>query len=191
MNCKLCGKDEKLIKAHIIPESLWPHRKLGGKQVVYSSLSKYYPKKSPKGIYDTTILCENCEKRFSPWDGYAQSLLLSDFKDNYIIENGKKVCFEIKDYAYAKLKLFFISLLWRASVSTHEFFQGVNAGNYENQLRNMIIKNDPGNEDSFSVLLARWDDAAIKQGIGMGILSPWKRRFSGINYYSFYFGLSR
>jgi hypothetical protein len=83
MICKLCGKDEKLIKAHIIPESLWPHRKQGGKQIVYSSIHKYYPKRSPKGIYDTKILCEHCEKQFSPWDDYAQSLLLSDIENNY------------------------------------------------------------------------------------------------------------
>jgi hypothetical protein len=135
MICKLCGKDEKLIKSHIIPESLWPHRKHGGKQKVYSSLSKHYPKRSQKGIYDTAILCENCEKLFSPWDDYAQTLLLSDIEKNYIIENGKIVCFEIKDYDYHKLKLFFISLLWRASVSTHEFFQGVKANKFENQLK--------------------------------------------------------
>ena len=105
-----------------------------------------------------------------------------------MLENGKNVCFEVKDYDYSKLKLFFISLLWRASISAHKFFQGVKANNFENQLRKMIIENDPGDEDSFSVILGRWDDAAIEEGIGRGILSPWKRRFSGINYYSFYFG---
>jgi hypothetical protein len=188
MICKLCEKDGKLIKAHIIPESLWPHRKSGGKQKVYSSLNKYYPKRSPKGIYDHTILCEHCEKLFSPWDDYAQSLLLTDIEGNYIIEHAKKVCFEIKDYDYSKLKLFFTSLLWRASVSTHEFFKDVKVDKFENQLRKMIIENDPGDEDSFSVTLGRWDDAAINEGIGLGILSPWKRRFYGINYYSFYFG---
>jgi hypothetical protein len=104
------------------------------------------------------------------------------------VENGKKVCFEIHDYDYSKLKLFFISLLWRASVSSHEFFQGVQVNKFENQLKEMILDNDPGNEDIFSVILARWDDAAIEEGIGLGILSPWRRRFSGINYYSFYFG---
>jgi len=114
--------------------------------------------------------------------------LLGDIEDKYILEHGKKVCFEIKDYDYSKLKLFFISLLWRASVSTHEFFQGVKVNKFENQLKKMIIENDPGDEDSFSVLIGRWDDAAIKGGIGRGILSPWKRRFFGINYFSFYFG---
>ncbi len=188
MICKLCGKDKKLIKAHIIPESLWPHRKHGGMQKVYSSINKYYPKRSPKGIYDTSILCEDCEKLFSPWDDYAKELLLSDIEKDYIIEHGKKVCFEIKDYVYPKLKLFFISLLWRASVSTKEFYQDVKVSNFENQLKKMIIEKDPGDEDCFSVILGRWDDAAIGQGIGLGILSPWKRRFSGINYYSFYFG---
>jgi hypothetical protein len=188
MICKLCRKDEKLIKAHIIPESLWPHRKHGGKQIVYSSLPKNYSKRSPKGIYDNTILCGNCERIFSPWDDYAQSLILQNIKNkNYIIEDGIKVCLVIEDFDYSKLKLFFISLIWRASVSSHEFFREVKANNFENQLKKMIIESDPGNEDSFSVSLARWSDHDIESGIGRGILSPWRRRFSGINFYNFYF----
>jgi hypothetical protein len=86
----------------LAPQKTWR------KAIVYSSLPKNYPKRSPKGIYDNTILCGNCERIFSPWDDYAQSLILRNIENNnYIIEDEIKVCFVIEDFDYLKLKLFY------------------------------------------------------------------------------------
>ena len=90
MNCKLCGENEKLIKAHIIPEGFFrPLR--SGKMVpeIHSNIKGVFPKRSPIGIYDNTILCEKCDKYLGVWDGYAQKLLIQYFSEELAVQKGK------------------------------------------------------------------------------------------------------
>lgn len=183
MNCKLCGKDKKLVRAHIIPKSLW-------KPLFEDELSpQTHPaaptvddKKYPVGVYDTGILCAQCESIFSPWDDYAQKLLLAKpTKDQYVIKNGRKIAYIENAIDYSKLKLFFISLLWKAAVSNHYFFSRVNVGSFEPQLRRMILKGDPGEPDVFAVMIAKCEDR-----LGPIVLNPQPERWDEINYYRFY-----
>jgi hypothetical protein len=183
MNCRLCGKDKKLVRAHIIPKSLW--KPLFNDERPPQSLSTAPPvddKKSPVGIYDTEILCAQCESIFSPWDDYAQKLLLAKpSEEQYVVNNGRKIAYVETAIDYAKLKLFFISLLWKAAVSNHFFFARVNVGSFEPQLRRMILKGDPGEPDTFAVMIAKCDDR-----LGPIVLNPQAERWGEINYYHFY-----
>jgi len=81
------------------------------------------------------------------------------------------------------LKLFFISLLWRVSVSSHRFYRYINAGPYEAAAKAAIARRDPGQPDDFAVVIARLRGIA-----GAIILEPTFRRISGINHYVFYLG---
>lgn len=182
MICKLCGKDKKLVRAHIIPKSLW--KPLFDEQPprINSSAPTVDNKRSPVGVYDTEILCAQCESIFSPWDDYAQKLLLADPSErNYLIENGHRIAYVEISIDYAKLKLFFISLLWKAAVSNHYFFSRVNVGSFEPQLRRMILKGDPGEPDAFAVMIAKCEDR-----LGTIVLNPQPERWNEINYYRFY-----
>ena len=77
-----------------------------------SESEEQYPKRSPIGVYDSTILCEFCEPLFGDWDNYAQELLTEEPKDSMrIVENGQLGGYEVKEYRYDLLKLFFISVL--------------------------------------------------------------------------------
>jgi hypothetical protein len=83
-----------------------------------------FPKKTPVGVYDTKLVCRICEDKFGDWINYAQQLL----QDEPL--NGKKlfvglqlIGYELPKFNYAKLKLFFVSLLWRASESSHPFYR--------------------------------------------------------------------
>jgi hypothetical protein len=77
--------------------------------------------------------------------------------------------------------LFFISLLWRASVSTHKFYQRISAGPFEQKLKEMILGEDPGPPLLFAVTLAKFSDPAVT-----GVLDPHRDKFEGINYCRFY-----
>jgi hypothetical protein len=183
MNCKLCGKDKKLVRAHIIPKSLWkPLFDAELPPQIHSHAPTSYSKKSPVGAYDTGIVCAQCESIFSPWDDYAQKLLLADpIEEKYVIKNGRKIAYVETDFDYAKLKLFFISLLWKAAVSNHYFFSRVNVGSFEPQLRRMILKGDPGDPDTFATLMAKCEDR-----LGQIVLNPHPERWWEVNCYHFY-----
>jgi hypothetical protein len=124
MVCKFCLEDKKCIEAHIIPNSLYEPLLNDNKgMLIVSNKSEIYPKKQQIGIYDMEIVCEECERLFSKPDYYAKSFFSADMtEDSFIIHNGEKCVYTIKDYDYHNLKLFFISLLWRASASTQPFF---------------------------------------------------------------------
>jgi hypothetical protein len=183
MNCKLCGKDKKLVRAHIIPKSLWkPLFDDEQSPQIHSTAPTVDDKKSPVGVYDTGIVCAQCESIFSPWDDYAQKLLLAKpTEEQYVIKNGRKIAYVETAIDYAKLKLFFISLLWKAAVSNHFFFSRVNVGSFEPQLRRMILKGDPGDPDTFAVMIAKCDAR-----VGPIVLNPQPERWGEINYYRFY-----
>jgi hypothetical protein len=142
MKCKLTGIDGRPVKAHIIPKSFYvkdPGERKPNK--IITNTKGVYPKKSPIGIYDETIVTEEGERIFTSWDDYAAELLLakkSDFKKRF--NKGECIAFEIENYDYEKLKLFFLSVLWRASVSSHEFFKKVKLGGHENIIRDALLK---------------------------------------------------
>jgi hypothetical protein len=184
MKCKLCNQDRDLIKAHIIPRSLYKPLLEEGKPLsVLSSSPATHPQKSRIGFYDTEILCQECERIFSPWDDYAQKTLLSEPKQgDYFIHNGQKLAFKM-EIDYVKLKLFFISLLWRAGISNLYFFKKIQIAPFEDQLKEMILKGDPGNPETFAIALAKFNEP-----LGTIMLDPHNGRFKdeGINYCRFY-----
>jgi hypothetical protein len=183
MNCKLCGENEKLIKAHIIPEGFFrPLRSGKTMPEIHSNIKGVFPKRSPIGIYDNTILCEKCDKYLGVWDAYAQKLLIQNFSEELAVQKGKtKAAYKIDKYDYTQLKLFFLSILWRASISSQPFYSKVQIGPHENILKEMIADGEPGEPFDYAVSLAKFSDPGVTV-----MLDPHKKRFDGINYCQFY-----
>lgn len=182
MICKLCNQDHKLIKAHVIPESFFRPLRAEEKSPLLISAGNYI-KRAPIGVYDKTILCEACEKRFGTWDDYAQSLLLQDFQNAHTLKNGNDIYGYVFDnFDYDKLKLFFISVLWRASISTLKFYENVQLNVFEEVAKDHIQNNNPGTIDDFSVMLAYFDELEGRRII----LNPQQTRIENVNYYQFY-----
>jgi hypothetical protein len=151
---------------------------------MFSNKAGEYPKRAPIGVYDTQILCKDCESIFGDWDNYAQDLLREEPKNSSPILNGSQVLgYEINSYNYDSLKLFFISISWRASVSAQPFYQRIHLGPYEEIAKNFIEQRDPGSENDFSVTLAKFDHP-----LGQTILDPHLERRNGVNYIRFYLG---
>ncbi len=87
-------------------------------------------------------------------------------------------------YRYDQLKLFFISLVWRAAISKHGFYGRIKIGpRYEDRAKRLIEFRDPGPIDDFTVNLAKFDDPVV----GKAMLDPHLQRMEGINYCQFYF----
>ncbi len=183
MLCRLCNRDRKLIKAHVIPEAFFRSLRSGGKAPeIHTNTKGAYPKRAPIGVYDRTILCGECDGCFSPWDDHAQQVLIRDFSEALpLYDESRKVAYRIQRFNYNLLKLFFLSLLWRASVSNHKFYRRISVGPYEEILRGMLLTEDPGTAEKFAVTLARFSDPQFT-----GMLDPHAERYEGVNYCRFY-----
>ena len=178
-HCLLCGKNKRLVKAHIIPRGFWTSIKIDEKAArVYFKERK--SKQSQSGIHDTNILCEDCDgKILGKWDKYAQELLLQKL-ESYASIYEKVIT--VGEFDYSKLKLFFMSVLWRASVTSDRFFEKVSLNSWESKLRQMILQEIPGNVDDFSVLITRYWGLEAKC---MPEPRRCKAKSNGLNFYEF------
>ena len=183
MKCKFCGNETTLIKAHVIPAGLFRRLQRGKESLeMITNKAGEYTKKTPVGVYDKTIVCSKCENIWREWDNYAQ-LLLADkpLNGRLLYRNNKRICYIVDNYEYRKLKLFFISMVWRASVSSQPFFSKVSLGQFEDIAKKHITNNDPGDSEVFSVTLAKFDHP-----LAGPILDPHDDKYSGVNYLRFY-----
>ena len=190
--CQLCGLEKNLIKAHIIPRQLYKPIKESVSGVaqseknpwIYTLDEKKKPEQIQSGIYDDSILCSCCDcKVIGPWDEYGQKFLLSPefISENRLTTNPDgSSFFEIETFDYPKLKLFFLSILWKSGITNKAFFSKVQLGSWEDRLKKMIQEQDPGLYTDFSVILFRYsgDFCEIMQ-------NPTREIYEGVNYYRY------
>jgi hypothetical protein len=191
--CRLCGRFSPLVKAHILPRSFYTpimhygtHDSPSIKDVPIIArfddcLAK--PKQVQSGIWDKKILCRECDgDLFGPLDSYAARLLLSS--ENWICRQrdreGNPVLYSTRRYDYKRLKLFYMSLLWRAAATAHQFYADVKIGPWEILLRQSLLANNPGCMHSFSVT-----PFAYGGEYGTIITPPNRCRIKGVNYIRF------
>jgi len=184
VKCKGCGQENKLIKAHAIPEAFFVGLRDGRKPPkLITDTAGIFPQRSHIGVYDEGILCRECEDRFQEIDNYGQLLLLKEENEHIeLIKNGTIIGWTIKEYNYDLLKRFFVSILWRAAISTHDFYSRVTLGPFEEEAKKLIWEESPGDPSQFSFVLAKF----IDDEIGRTIMDPHRERWYGVNYYRFY-----
>jgi hypothetical protein len=95
--------------------------------------------------FEKDILCLHCERvKLSQLDNYGNRVLFGDQKSNDLFKTtvleypDMKVC-EIQNFDYAKFKLFLLSVLWRAHISRHAFFEHINLGKKGNVVMEAIL----------------------------------------------------
>jgi len=182
--CQGCELDKKLIKAHAIPESFFVKmRNEHGAPKLMTDVKGIYPKKAYVGVYDNQILCRNCEDRFQSVDDYGQQILLQQESNHeQLMVSNKVYGYRVKNVDYKKLKLFFISVLWRASLSNQSFYAKVNLGPYQKKAKDLIWNNNTGEQSEFAFVVAKFTDSSI----GKTMLDPHPDCWDGVNYYRFY-----
>jgi hypothetical protein len=130
--CTLCGEERALVRSHIIPLAFHRHvQSVPDKPpVVIGSAANSFPQRSPGGIYDEELLCDPCEQRFGPWDQYGAECLLQRWDEDAKTQtwNSEVFVYEVDNWDEARLRMFVLSLLWRAAVTTKPFFRRVTLG---------------------------------------------------------------
>lgn len=192
-NCRLCGQGRPLVKAHAVPEAFFraiSRMDTSGAPILVSNKPLAPAKRAPIGVYDPQILCAECEKRFGPWDDYAASVLINELDTGMrALGAGREVlAFQRASVDYARLKLFFVSLAWRASVSAMPFYRNVNLGPYEERARQMILNDQPGEVNEFGVVMARRIASPQMEAVASSMISPFREKLDGVNFVRIYLG---
>lgn len=178
MICRLCGHERPLIDAHIIPRPFFGDVD-GGRQRanVLTNRRDEHPKRLPIGFYDPEILCAGCDNAIGEWDAYGTQLLIQE-RDllKPMPDSSAPVAFVRAEFVYERLKLFFLSVLWRAHESSLRFFGQVRLGPHRQGLFRMISARDPGPPESFSVLPSAFTVDNKIPDIGAPILDPHREK---------------
>lgn len=180
MLCRFCRINPSSVDAHIIPRSFFVEHadnKYPSQQI--TDLENVFPKRLPIGVYDSNILCASCEALYFSADDYGYEFFHPPIEYPLITDGNGNHAYLIKDIDYDKLKLFLLSVLWRASVSTHDFYARVNLGPDEEKIRRLLQQRDPGTPDEYSVFLQRFDYPSSL----VPILCPLKELFDDVEMY--------
>lgn len=166
--CKLCLEEKQLIKkSHIIPEFMYQdlyddkH-----KMIVFTpaemARGEGFVKNPSLGEYESGLLCIDCESKvLSKYESYASKALYGGMLasnecpvfQNYINPDGLKYS-SGTNISYSKIKIFFLSILWRASISSRPLFSEINLGEHEEILRKMILNGEPKEIDDYPIFFS-------------------------------------
>jgi hypothetical protein len=183
----------KLVKAHIIPEAFFRALWEGGETpLLVSGNASEFIKRAPIGVYDEGILCEACEAKFSRVDSYGVEVLLNRFDELFapIEHTDTIVAYQAKGIDQKLLLQFLIATLWRASVSTHRYYNRVDLGPYELIARQSILDAQNDLPILFGAVLSRWTVDQKHDHSASGLMNPFREKWDGVNAYRFYFGLT-
>lgn len=189
--CRNCGSSGASAKSHIIPAAFFRELRVDQEHPrLLSSMPGERPKKYPIGIYEN-ILCPKCEAELSAIDSFGTTALLGKFSEYFSpVEMGSKLtCFKSESVDRKRLLQFLISVLWRASVSEHDFFKHVRLGKFEEAARAITFATSvPEDFLVFDAVLSVWNDKADLGESRFPLLDPIKERWEGVNSYRIYFG---
>ncbi len=188
MKCKGCGEDKDLIKAHIIPKSFYMNLKGDSKylNVIHSNADARVGI-SHIGDYDKEILCKACDGVFEKYDDYAKKFLIDEFGSfNELWDGETLVGWEVDGCKHQKLILFFLSVLWRASVSNRENYRNIVLGPHEDKIKEIVFGRSNDNL-YYTCSLAKFYGAKIDT-LERAILNPVRIKIDGINFHQIYLG---
>lgn len=146
--CRLCLANSELRESHIIPGSI-----IG--LIRDETLdNRFYElhNKLDKTIQDGPkeyLLCNDCEQKIGRYEKYFKEAIHLSRHGIEIKHNQQ--CVVIDNLDYRKAKLFFLSLLWRMSISSLREFENVCLGENEEEIRKMIVREQPGKSCEYPV----------------------------------------
>jgi len=183
MKCALCLRDEKLCDSHIIPEFLYAtlyDEKHRFQAITVDPLKR--DRHHQKGIREK-LLCVKCEQLLSEFESYVSKLLNGGVG---LLVRREENRLHLSDLDYRLLKLFQLSVLWRASVSSLSEFAQVKLGPHEEAIRLMLLAGNAGSADEYGCIMSLVMHESIP--LTALVVPPTWARFGGHRAYCFVFG---
>lgn len=148
--CRLCLRDQKLCESHIVPEFLFtPLYNSDRELMAISGRGNKGWKPLNKGIWEH-LLCSDCEQHLNR--EYEQPFQKQWAGSSALPDRMAREATHMAIFDYSTFKLFHLSILFRASVSSHSTFRAVRLGKHEERIRVMLLAKDPGQDWEYPVL---------------------------------------
>jgi hypothetical protein len=100
-----------------------------------------------KGLREP-LLCWDCEQKLSPYEKYNREILYSGVE---ITGLRKRNRMEFTGLNYKRVRVFYLSVLWRMSIAGHRFWKEVDLGRHEDKIREMVLGEFPGEPYDYGV----------------------------------------
>lgn len=182
--CKFCGTTAELRKSHIIPEFVY--------RPLYDSKHRAItlPADSPTGYlqkgYRAPLLCEACEQFFN--EQFEKPFKAIFFDKPLLPKVAFRKKYTINVGSYRAVKLFLLSVLWRAGVCEQVPFEKVHLGPHEADIRVMLEQQTPGDAENYPIFayLGLLPDS---REVGPFVIQPYSPgEIDGHRVYVFVFG---
>jgi hypothetical protein len=165
--CRLCLENKLLMKKmHIIPEHLYSRLKGDDRRFLKAEVNgngkvTAVGKSMGIGEYESDLLCSTWDndiinKHFENYAHLALRNRLCNPNNGVVFREdiGCRYCY-FTDIDFNKMRMYFLSILWRASISKRGNYKDVTLGPYEEEIRLMLWENEPKNYLRFPVLLVK------------------------------------
>jgi hypothetical protein len=148
MICKLCLQDKPLQNSHIVPEFFYKPS-YDKKHQIYARIGRKLADMPPlqKGLREH-LLCWDCEQKLSPYEKYNRETLYGGVQ---ITGSRKENRIELTGLNYQRVRVFYLSLLWRMSIASHRFWKEVDLGPHQERVRELVLQEDPGEPHDYGV----------------------------------------
>ena len=148
--CRLCQNDRVLRNSHIVPEFLYERLYNDkGHMMSIHGLGHRGWQAVQKGLREP-LFCESCEQYFNEYyekPFYAEWVASFPLPDPWNVEDVHWI-----SVTYSSFKLFHLSVLFRAGVSTLPTYAEVSLGPHQEKLRQLLLNRDPGKQWQYPVL---------------------------------------
>jgi hypothetical protein len=179
--CRLCEKPDELCRSHVLPEFLYRPLYDEKHRFLILRAEAVGERYSQRGLTER-LLCRACEQEIGRHEKYAAEAMSGRLGHHYRQYDDKLL---IDGLDYARFKLFQISIIWRASVSTLEFFKLVSLGARAERVRHMLLEGDPGEPEEFGCVVIFAHDRGCDMSDTM--FNPEPMRWAGRQMYKFFF----
>lgn len=148
MTCRLCQQDKPLQNSHVVPEFFYKPS-YDEKHRIYARTGGRLADMPPlqKGFREL-LLCWDCEQKLSPYEKYNREILYEGVE---ITGFRKRNRIEFTGLNYKRVRVFYLSVLWRMSIAGHRFWKHVDLGRHEDKVRAMVLGEFPGEPYDYGV----------------------------------------
>jgi hypothetical protein len=179
--CRLCSRRRLLVRSHIVPEFAYEPIK-NEKGQFYSIGLKA---KTVQTGYFEKLLCVDCEGLLSVYESDFKKCWMNtipqDFHHLQTRPLHDAIIVEVPDYD--RFKLFHLSVLWRAAVSSFKASKEISIEPYEDQLADLIKSGSPGQAGDFPFWAVLSLSPALRPVPTISPLAQGEGTFEGHNYY--------
>jgi hypothetical protein len=193
VKCNLCFKKNGSVKSHVIPKFMFKSIFDEKHKISRIDFTADHRSTTSDTGYDTKILCKECDTGLlNNYEIYACNTFFKAIegkraKKIILTSKEKREGFErinVSGLDYNKLKLFFLSILWRAHVTTNSFFKSVNIAAYGDQIRLMLQKGIACDDLTFKIVLVKINKNSARPF--NALIPPRKIKENNNSFYVFY-----